>query len=155
MVIDADGITLLSRNKDWYGLLNPNIILTPHPGEFDRLTHKHNSGYERFMKQLEFSKNYNVNILLKGHYTSITTPSGAAYFNSTGNNGMATAGSGDVLTGIISSLLAQGYSPAHATSMGAYLHGFAGDSAALENSKTSMIASDIINGIPAFFKQFE
>lgn len=155
VVIDADGLTLLSINPAWYQLLGSNKILTPHGGEFDRLTKNHKSAFERFKTQLQFSKTYQVNVLLKGRHTSITTPSGKVFFNITGNSGMATAGSGDVLTGIITSLLAQGYSAQTAAVLGAYLHGYAGDKAAHTKSKTSMMASDIIDGIPQFFKQFE
>jgi len=155
LVIDADGLTLLSQKTEWYQLLTQSMILTPHPGEFDRLTKKHESLFERFKTQLQFSKTYQVNVLLKGRYTSITTPGGKIYFNATGNSGMATAGSGDVLTGIITSLLAQGYTTEIAAALGAYLHGFAGDKAAEKMSKTAMIASDIIEAIPDFFKQFE
>ncbi|MCX6188843.1 MAG: NAD(P)H-hydrate dehydratase [Bacteroidetes bacterium] len=155
LIIDADGLTLLSRNPKWYSRLNSNILLTPHPGEFDRLTQIHKSSHERFKTQLNFSRKYQVNVLLKGQYTSITTPDGMAYFNSTGNNGMATAGSGDVLTGIITSLCAQGYSVQHAALLGAYLHGFAGDAVASKSSRTSMIASEIIDGISVFFKLYE
>jgi hydroxyethylthiazole kinase-like uncharacterized protein yjeF len=155
MVIDADGLTLLSQNPGWYHLLTPDMILTPHPGEFDRLTKKHASVFERFKTQLQFSKTYGVNVLLKGRHTSITTHDAKIYFNTTGNSGMATAGSGDVLTGIITSLLAQGYPAETAAVLGAYLHGFAGDIMAEERSETSLIASDIIDGIGAFFNDFE
>lgn len=155
LVIDADGLTLLSLNPGWYSLLANNMVLTPHAGEFDRLTRNHASPFERFKTQLHFSKKYKVTVLLKGRYTSITTPDGSVYFNTTGNNGMATAGSGDVLTGIITSLLAQGYSSENAAILGAYLHGFAGDKMAEERSQTSLIASDIIDGIGRFFKDFE
>lgn len=155
LVIDADGLTLFSQHRDKYTLLAPHIILTPHPGEFDRLTQLHVSVFERCKTQLAFSKQYRVTILLKGRHTSITTPEGKIFFNATGNNGMATAGSGDVLTGIITSLLAQGYTTETAAVMGAYLHGYAGDRAAEYVSKTSLIASDIIEGISAFFLAFE
>jgi hydroxyethylthiazole kinase-like uncharacterized protein yjeF len=155
LVIDADGLTLLSQNPAWYSFLANNMVLTPHAGEFDRLTRKHASPFERFKTQLQFSKTYNVNLLLKGRYTSITTPGGKVYFNTTGNNGMATAGSGDVLTGIITSLLAQGYTAEDAAVLGAYLHGYAGDVMAEKRSRTSLIASDIIEGIGGFFKDFE
>ena len=155
LIIDADGLNILSENLTWIQFLNGSTILTPHPGEFDRLTHKHVSGIERFKTQLEFSKKNGVYMILKGHHTSITTPSGMAFFNTTGNNGMATGGSGDVLTGIITSLCAQGYSPLHACLLGVYLHGYAGDCAAAVESKTSMIASDIIEHIPDFFLAFE
>lgn len=155
LVIDADGLNILSENLTWLQFLNGSTILTPHPGEFDRLTKKHNRGADRFRTQIEFSKRYGIYMVLKGHHTSITTPGGLAFFNTTGNNGMATGGSGDVLTGIITSLCAQGYSPLHACLLGGYLHGFAGDRAAEDESKTSLIASDIIAHIPTFFKAFE
>jgi len=154
IVIDADGLTILSQNKDWLRQLKPNIILTPHPAEFDRLTSVHNSEIDRLKTQIKFSNDYGVNILLKGHHTSIVTKQGL-YFNTTGNNGMATAGSGDVLTGIITSLCAQGYEADDAMIAGTYLHGFAGDKAAAKFSKHSMIASDIIDGIGDFFKEYE
>jgi NAD(P)H-hydrate epimerase len=155
LVMDADGITLLAQNKSWFELLKPNIILTPHVGEFDRLTKKHTSHAARFETQLAFSKKHKVNILLKGHQTTITTADGKVFKNTTGNDGMATAGSGDVLTGIITSLCAQRYSPVEAACLGAYLHGYAGDVAAAKLSRTSMLASDIADGIAAFFKAFE
>lgn len=155
VVIDADGLNILAENKTWLSFLNGSTILTPHPGEFDRLTQKHNTGYGRYKTQCEFSKKYGAYIVLKGHYTCITTPGGLSFFNSTGNNGMATGGSGDVLTGIITSLCAQGYSPLHACLIGVYLHGYAGDKAAEKLSKTSLIASDIIDHIPDFFLHFE
>jgi ADP-dependent NAD(P)H-hydrate dehydratase / NAD(P)H-hydrate epimerase len=155
LVIDADGLNILSENKTWLSFVNGKTILTPHPGEFDRLTKKHLTGFERYQSQLEFSKKYGVYLVLKGHHTCVTTPSGMSFFNSTGNSGMATGGSGDVLTGIITSLCAQGYSPLHASLIGVYLHGYAGDRAAEEISKTSLIASDIIDHIPDFFLNFE
>jgi len=155
LVIDADGLNILSENKTWLSFLNGSTILTPHPGEFDRLIQKHFTGFSRYKTQLEFSKKYGVYIVLKGHYTCITTPGGLSFFNSTGNNGMATGGSGDVLTGVITSLCAQGYSPLHACLIGVYLHGYAGDKAAEKLSKTSLIASDIINHISDFFLHFE
>jgi hydroxyethylthiazole kinase-like uncharacterized protein yjeF len=155
LVIDADGLNILAQNPTWLEFLNGSTILTPHPGEFDRLTKKHTSGMERWKTQLDYSKKYGAYIVLKGHHTSITTPSGLTFFNTTGNQGMATGGSGDVLTGIITSLCAQGYSPLHACLLGVYLHGYAGDRAAEDESKTSLIATDIITHISTFFKAFE
>lgn len=155
LVIDADGLTLLAKQPDLYKLLSPLMILTPHPAEFDRLAGAHVSVFARVKTQLAFSKQYQVNILLKGRYTSVTTPGGKIYFNTTGNSGMATAGSGDVLTGIITSLLAQGYEPDVAAVLGAWLHGYAGDRAAEKRSRTSLIASDIIEAIGDFFLAFE
>lgn len=153
LVIDADGLNILSMNKDWYPLLPEGTILTPHPKEFERLAGKSDSSYIRLNKQIEFSGKHNCIVVLKGAHTSITTPEGKVYFNSTGNPGMATAGSGDVLTGIILSLLSQGYKAENAAVLGAYLHGLAGDLAAAESSYESIIASDIINYIGAAFNK--
>lgn len=153
MVLDADAINIISQNKEWLKELPSNTILTPHPGEFDRLAGKSTNGYERHLKQLKMSKEYSVYIVLKGAYTSTTTPEGKCYFNSTGNPGMATAGSGDVLTGIILSLLAQGYSSKEASLFGVYLHGLAGDIAVLEQSLESVIAGDIISNLGNAFNK--
>jgi NAD(P)H-hydrate epimerase len=155
LVIDADGITLLSQNHYLLALLRPHHILTPHPAEFDRLTEIHHSSWDRFLTQLRFAKENQVIVVLKGHYTSIALPNGQACFNLNGNNGMATAGSGDVLTGILVSLLAQGYSAEEAAILGVYLHGFAGDQAAEKQSKSAMLATDIIDGISNFYKIYE
>ncbi|HBH85426.1 MAG: hypothetical protein A2X05_02595 [Bacteroidetes bacterium GWE2_41_25] len=146
-VIDADAINILSANKDWLKLLHPDIILTPHPGEFDRLAGKSDNGFERLQRQIEFSGKNNCIVVLKGAFTSVSTPEGKVMFNSTGNPGMATAGSGDVLTGIILSLLSQGYSAENAAATGVFLHGIAGDLAAENSCYESIIASDIINNI--------
>ena len=154
LVIDADGLTILSKNKSWFSLLNTNTILTPHPVEFDRMTKIHSTEMERIQTQINFADEYGVHILVKGHYTTIVANK-KIYFNATGNNGMATAGSGDVLTGIITSLCAQGYDSGDAAIMGTFLHGYAGDEAAKKFSMHSMIASDIINEIGAFFIKFE
>ncbi len=152
LVIDADAINIIAENKEWLKLLPHNSILTPHPGEFDRLTYKHKSGYHRLQTQQELSIKYNIIIVLKGAFTSISEPCGNIFFNPTGNPGMATAGSGDVLTGIILSLLAQGYSPINASITGTYLHGLAGDIAKNETGEESLIASDIINNIANAYK---
>jgi NAD(P)H-hydrate epimerase len=152
IVIDADAINILSINKEWFKFLNKNIILTPHPGEFDKLTHKHNSAYERFITQCEFTKKHKAIVVLKGAYTSITSPDGNVFFNSTGNPGMATGGSGDVLTGIILSMLAQGYTPVGASKVGVFLHGLSGDIAAYKIGFEALIASDIVNNLGKAFK---
>lgn len=152
MVIDADGINILSLNPGWMALLQPNTILTPHPGEFDRLTTKHESGWHRHLTQIQLSKKYNIIIVLKGAYTSITDGEGNCWFNSTGNPGMSTAGSGDVLTGITLSLLAQGYSAIDAALSSVYLHGLAGDIIKNEIGEEALIASDIINNLGKAFK---
>ena len=155
IVFDADAINLLSENKTWLAFIPKGSIFTPHPGEFERMVGKWTDGFERQQLQLEFSKKYSCYVVLKDHYTCISSPDGICYFNSTGNPGMATAGSGDVLTGMITGLLAQGYSPRNATIIGVYIHGWAGDSAALEKSMESMIASDIIENIGNAFLSFD
>ena len=147
LVLDADALNILSENRDWLKLLPPNSILTPHPKEFDRLAGNSENGYERHLKQMEMAKKYSVFIVLKGAYTSIATPDGRCFFNTTGNPGMATAGSGDVLTGMIVSLLAQGWLPEHAACAGAWLHGTAGDKAALKSGEQALIAGDIVENI--------
>ncbi len=147
LVMDADALNILSENKDWLEFIPKNTILTPHPGEFDRLTRKHTSGYDRLMSQIEFAKKWKVIVVLKGAYTSIVLSDGAVSFNSTGNYGMATAGSGDVLTGIILGLLTQGYLPEDAARLGVWWHGEAGDVYAEKYLPETMIASDIIDNM--------
>ena len=144
LVIDADALNILAENKTWLEKLPENSILTPHPGEFRRLVGESSNSYECIQKQIELSEKYKVIVVLKGAFTTISTPEGRLYFNSTGNPGMATAGSGDVLTGIILGLLAQGLSSENAARAGVYLHGLAGDIAVQQKSEYSLIASDII-----------
>jgi NAD(P)H-hydrate epimerase len=145
MVLDADALNILSLNKSWLSEIVPDTIITPHPGEFERLAGKTSGGYERLKRQIGFSADHKCIVVLKGACTSITAPDGRVFFNSTGNPGMATAGSGDVLTGMILSLLAQEYEPLNAAITAVYLHGLAGDIAAGKSSPESLIASDIIN----------
>lgn len=155
LVIDADAINILSENQDWYSFLPENTILTPHPKEFERLAGSSANSFERLLRQLQFSAKYQVIVACKGAHTCITFPDGRKFFNSTGNPGMATAGSGDVLTGIILGLLAQDYSPEDATLLGVYLHGLAGDLAATEIGEYSLIAGDIISHLGKAFLQLE
>lgn len=145
IVIDADALNILSKNKEWLEKIPENSIITPHPGEFKRLVGESNNSYESLQKQIQFSKKYKVVVVLKGAFTSVSTPGGKVYFNSTGNPGMATAGSGDVLTGIILGLVSQGMSCGNAAVCGVYLHGMAGNIAAEEVSEYSLVASDIID----------
>lgn len=153
LVMDADALNILAQNQ-WLLCMIPRLtILTPHPREFDRLAGESINGYSRFYNQLAFSKKYNVIIVLKGAYTSITTPTGECWFNSTGNPGMASAGSGDVLTGIILALLAQGYQPHIAARLGVYVHGLAGDMALTKNSFESIVSGDIINYLGVAFNK--
>ena len=153
LVIDADALNILSLNKGWFSLIPESAILTPHPKEFERLAGLTDNSYNRLHRQIEFSKEHKCIVVLKGANTSITTPEGNVYFNSTGNPGMATGGSGDVLTGIILSLLAQGYRPEDAAITGVYLHGLAGDIASEELCQESIIASDIIKSIGKAFNK--
>jgi len=151
IVLDADALNIISTHSEWLDILPVNSILTPHPGEFDRLAGPSANGYERHIKQINMSRKYKIIIVLKGANTSITSPDGDCWFNSTGNPGMATAGSGDVLTGMIVSLLAQGYSPIRAALTGVYLHGLAGDIASADLGVEALISSDIINYIGKAF----
>lgn len=152
MVLDADALNILSENKTWLSFLKPGTIITPHPGEFARLVGKSGNAFEAYNKQREFAMKYKLYVVLKGAFTSIATPAGEVYFNSTGNPGMATGGSGDTLTGIILGLLAQGYSPKEASIFGVYLHGLAGDIAAEEWGENSLIAEDITNNLGNAFQ---
>lgn len=154
LVIDASALNILAANKMLLDKIPSGSILTPHLGEFERLAGKSANDYDRLEKAKAFSKKYKTLLVLKGAHTAIFTPEGTVYFNSTGNPGMATAGSGDVLTGIITSLLTQGYNSQDAALLGVFLHGYAGDAAARKLSQHSMLASDIIDGITYFFKDF-
>jgi NAD(P)H-hydrate epimerase len=144
MVLDADALNIISENKTWLAYLPENTIITPHPKEFERLFGKTDNSQQRIELQREMSAKYRIIIVLKGANTSITFPNGSCFFNSTGNPGMATAGSGDVLTGIILSLLAQRYTPEEAAIIGVFMHGRAGDMAAEKLGMESMIAGDIV-----------
>lgn len=153
VVIDADGLNGLSMHPELIGQLPKGSILTPHPKEFDRLFGDHQSDFERVSTALARAKEGNIIIVLKGHHTLIATPGGQGYFNSTGNAGLAKGGSGDVLTGIITALLAQGYDPVHAALLGVYLHGGSADKAAEEIALESMTASDLIDHLSGAFRQ--
>ena len=134
LVMDADALNILAENKTWLSFLPAKTILTPHPKEFERLYGKTSTSFERLALQREMAMKYGIIIVLKGANTAVAMPNGAVFFNSTGNPGMATAGSGDVLTGMILSLLAQRYTPEEAAVLGVYLHGLAGDFAAKAHS---------------------
>ncbi|MDR1102581.1 MAG: NAD(P)H-hydrate dehydratase [Tannerella sp.] len=152
LVLDADALNILSMNRAWIAALPPRTLLTPHPKEFDRLFGDCASGYERLHKAMDMAREHELVIVLKGAYTAICTPEGNVYVNVTGNPGMATAGSGDVLTGILLGLLAQGYPPETAAQIGVYLHGLAGNLAAADCSQESMIAGDLIRMLGKAFK---
>lgn len=144
MIIDASALNIIAHNN-WHHLIPQNSIITPHHGEFRRLFGETSNDFERNNLQRLKAKELGIFIILKGAHSSIACPNGNCYFNSTGNPGMATGGSGDVLTGIITAFLTQGYQPLEAALLGIYLHGLAGDLAADEHGFVSMIAGDIID----------
>ena len=128
IVVDADALNILSNHRAWMQQLPKGLILTPHPKEFDRLSGTRcGDDCERLQKAVELAVKLHAYIILKGHYSALCQPDGKVVFNSTGNSGMATAGSGDVLTGIITGLLARGYNQAEACQIGMFVHGLAGD----------------------------
>jgi len=151
-VIDADALNIISQNKELLKLIPQNSILTPHPKEFERLFGASSDSYDRIFKARQAAMNYGIIIILKGAHTLIALPTGQLFFNSTGNSGMATAGSGDVLTGILVGLLAQHYSPEEAAKLSVFIHGRAGDLALETESKESLIACDIIANLGRAFK---
>ena len=148
IVVDADGLNLIAGHSDLLHQLPKGSILTPHLGELKRLIGPANRPEELLEKQKAFSKKHGVFIIQKGPYSKLTAPSGKLYINSTGNAGMATAGMGDALTGIIGSFLAQGYSPLEAAINGMYYHGLAGDNAATRKGEIGLLTSDIIAALP-------
>lgn len=152
IVADADALNILANHRAWIPQLPKGIILTPHPKEFDRLSSVASNGsYERLQRVKDMAQNLHAYIILKGHYSALCLPDGHVVLNPTGNSGMATAGSGDVLTGIITGLLARGYQRRDACEVGMYLHGLAGDLAAKDIGKESLVASDIIKYLPKAF----
>ncbi len=153
LVIDADAINIVAENPTWLNFLKPGCIFTPHIGEFRRLVGNYPDPFDRMKAQLDFVKKYNCYLLLKGKFSAFASPDGTIVFNPTGNPGMATGGSGDVLTGIITGLLSQGYSSWQSGAIGMYLHGLAGDLGAFDLSENSLLAGDLISYLPAAFKQ--
>jgi NAD(P)H-hydrate epimerase len=152
MVLDADALNILSTHPELWESVPPYSILTPHPKEFHRLFGPSPDDFARLEKAREMARLHQCIIVLKGHYTYIAMPGGKGYFNSTGNAGMAKGGSGDVLTGILTALLSQGYSPGEAALLGVYLHGLAGDCAAASWSQESMLPSDLTEHLGAAFR---
>lgn len=152
-VVDADALNMLSAERSMLKLLAPGSILTPHPKEFERLVGKWKNDFERLEMQKQLAVSLRIIVVLKGAHTSVADETGTVYFNSTGNPGMATGGSGDVLTGIITGLLAQNYSPVEAAVLGVFLHGLAGDIAVTELGMESLIASDLIANLPGAFQK--
>lgn len=154
VVVDADALNLMARQPELLAKLPKGSILTPHPKEFARLFGENTNTMIQVDHARIQAMRYNINIVLKGRYTAVITTEGECFYNMTGNSGMATGGSGDVLTGIITGLLAQGYAPHHAAILGVYLHGLAGDMAAKELSQEAMVAGDIINYLGKAFLGF-
>jgi NAD(P)H-hydrate epimerase len=155
IVIDADALNILAITENFKDLLKFGTILTPHPKEFERLFGKFKNTFEKIKFMQKFSKGTGIIIVLKGGITTISLPDGKIFFNTGGNPGMATAGSGDVLTGIITSFLAQGYSPDISAIMGVFIHSFAGDTAKNECGENALTASDIINNLHKAFVNIE
>lgn len=154
-IIDADGLNILAGHKGWIPQIPKDTILTPHPKEFSRLFGESESAFDMLIKAREEAIRSHLFIILKGHYTAICCSDGDICFNTTGNSGMATAGTGDVLTGILLALLSQGYPQKDACRLGVYIHGLAGDLAAEELGEEGMIASDVIKYIPYAFKKLK
>ena len=152
MLFDADAINILAENKTWLGFIPHGSVFTPHAKEFERLVGKSSNNFDRNKMQREFSYRHQCYVVLKGAHTAITSPDGRCFFNTTGNPGMATAGSGDVLTGIISGLMAQGYSSLESCLLGVYAHGMAGDIALQEEGFEALIARDTISSLGKSFQ---
>ena len=144
LVLDADALNMLAENPGWIKLLPADTILTPHPAEFDRLSGLvSKTEEERFRIAEQFAASYGIILILKGAFTRIIFPNGNVFFKSTGNPGMATAGSGDVLTGILLGLLCQGYTPREAALLGVFLHGLSADLRVKSTSEESLLSSEI------------
>ena len=152
MVLYADALNILAKNPASLPMLPEGCILTPHVGEFTRLAGPAADDYDRLMMALEFARKHRVCLVLKGAYTAVCSPDGECFFNSTGNPGMATGGSGDVLTGIALALLARGYNAVEAARIAVYVHGLAGDIACRQYGETALTAGDIVNALPSAWK---
>lgn len=153
LVIDADALNILSQHQDWYKNIPRHSILTPHPKEFERLFGATNNGFECLQLQRQKAEELGIVIVLKGAHTTVATPEGKLFFNHTGNPGMATGGSGDVLAGLLTGLLAQAYAPENAAVLGVYLHGLAGDLAAASIGEEALLASDITGFIGGAYQE--
>lgn len=152
LLIDADALNILSLNPTWLAFLPKGTVITPHPGEFARLAGKTSNSFDRLETLRKLATKFSLNIVLKGANTTICSPLGNCYFNPTGNPGMATGGSGDVLTGIITGLLAQGYNSTEACILGVYIHGYAGDLVVEGSGYESLVAGDIIEKLGLAFR---
>ncbi|MBW8360939.1 MAG: NAD(P)H-hydrate dehydratase [Kaistella sp.] len=152
LVLDADALNIISKNENSIKLIPKHSVITPHPKEFERLFGKTANSFDRLDLAVKKSKELDIFIVLKDHHTQIITSEGEVFYNITGNSGMAKGGSGDVLLGMITSLIAQQYSPQNAAILGVWLHGKAGDLAAEKHSKVGMLPSDLIHETGNVFK---
>ena len=152
LVLDADALNILAKNPENLNLIPRNSIITPHPKEFARLFGETKNSFERLNLAKLKAKELQIFIVLKDHHTQVVTPEGEVFYNITGNSGLAKGGSGDVLLGMITSLLAQNYSPKNASIFGVWLHGKAADLAAEKYSKEAMLPSDVIDNLGEVFK---
>ncbi|MBQ8008147.1 MAG: NAD(P)H-hydrate dehydratase [Bacteroidaceae bacterium] len=155
MVLDADALNLIGENHTYLRRLPKGSIITPHPGEMDRLVGKCHNSYERLSKAMNLAQTCGLYIILKGAYTAVLSPDGSCWFNVTGNPGMATGGCGDVLTGVILALLAQGYDADTASKLGVCVHGLAGDLAARDKGEIALTASDVVDNLYKAWKALE
>ncbi len=155
LVLDADAINIISKSPELLSSLDNNTIITPHPKEFDRLSGDSKDDFTRFEKAKNLATRHKIIIVLKGHFTGIFYPDGNISFNTSGNAGMAKGGSGDVLTGIITALLAQGYTASSAAALGVYMHGYAGDLAAGLHSEEAMLPTDLIQCLGKTFLEWK
>jgi len=154
-VIDADGLNALATDVSLLKESKAPLVLTPHPGEMGRLIGKSSRFVQANRKKVarDFAKRYGVFVVLKGHRTVVAAPDGDSYVNPTGNPGMASGGTGDVLAGVVGGLLTQGLTPYDAARLGVYVHGLAGDLAAKEKGEVSLIAGDLLRHLPVAFKK--
>lgn len=151
LILDADALNIISKDKNYMKLIPKKSIITPHPKEFERLFGKTENSFDRLDLAKTKAKDLGIYIVLKDHHTQVITPSGNVFYNITGNSGLAKGGSGDILTGIITSLLAQKYSEEEAAVLGVWLHGKAADFAAEKYSKEAMQPTDVINELGNVF----
>ena len=147
LVIDADALNCIAKRPRLINFIPESSVITPHKAEFDRIFGEHSSDRERLLKAIEVAQAKQIIIVLKGHYTAIVNSNGKVFFNSSGTPALATAGSGDVLTGVITSLIAQGYDPTLASIIGAFIHGTAGQLAEDTHGSYGVTASDIAENI--------
>ena len=154
-VLDADALNIISQNNYLLDYVPSGSVITPHPGELARLTGKADNWSQMAEKAIALARSTGITVVIKGAPTVTVTPDGTAYINTTGNAGMATGGSGDVLTGIVLALLAQGYSATDSAAIAVFIHGLAGDLAAQNLSQTAMTSADIISFLPQAWIKME